>query len=74
MPKQPVISASELVRALERMGFVKMGQRGSHIKLRDATGRTTVIPNHKQLKPGTLKKGILNPLGISVDELIRNLK
>jgi predicted RNA binding protein YcfA (HicA-like mRNA interferase family) len=56
------------------MGFVKVGQRGSHIKLRDATGRTTVIPNHKQLKPGTLKKGILNPLGISVDELIRNLK
>ncbi len=74
MPKQPRVSATELVRAFERMGFAVVSQRGSHIKMKHPDGRTTVIPNHKQIKTGTLKKGILNPLGISVAELIKHLK
>lgn len=73
MPKQPKVSSSELVRALEKMGFVKIGQKGSHIKMKSVDGRTAIIPNHKLIKPGTLKKGILNPLGISVEELIDKL-
>ena len=73
MPKQPRISATELVRAFERMGFTVVGQKGSHIKMKHIDGRTTVVPNHKELKAGTLKKGILNPLGISVGELIEYL-
>jgi predicted RNA binding protein YcfA (HicA-like mRNA interferase family) len=74
MPKQPRLSATELVRAFERMGFAVVSQKGSHIKMRHADGRTTVIPSHKEIKAGTLKKGILNPLGISVAELIEHLK
>lgn len=73
MPKQPKVSASELVKALEKMGFTRVGQRGSHIKMKAKDGRTAIIPSHKLIKPGTLKKGILNPLGISVEELIENL-
>ena len=73
MPKQPVVSATELVKAFQEMGFSKVGQKGSHIKMRDSKGRTAIIPNHKTIKPGTLKKGILNPLGISVKELIKHL-
>jgi hypothetical protein len=42
--------------------------------MQDGKGRTAIIPNHKNVKPGTLKKGILNPLGISVEELIQSLK
>lgn len=74
MPKQPRVSATELVRAFERMGFTVVSQRGSHIKMKHADGRTTVIPNHKEIKAGTLKKGILNPLGVSVAELIKHLE
>lgn len=74
MPKLPQVSAAELVSAFQKMGFEKVGQKGSHIKMRDARGRTAIIPNHKNIKPGTLKKGILNPLEISVEELIKNLK
>jgi len=74
MPKQPRVSATELVRAFERMGFTVMSQKGSHIKMKHTDGRTTVIPNHKEVKTGTLKKGILNPLGISVSDLIEYLK
>ncbi len=74
MPKQPQVSATELVKVFQKMGFAKVGQKGSHIKMRDGSGRTVIIPNHKSIKQGTLKKGILNPLGISVEELIRYLK
>lgn len=74
MPKLPVISAEELVRALSKIGFQQVSQRGSHIKLRDKTGRVAIIPNQRELKRGTLKKGILNPLGISTQEFIRLLK
>ena len=73
MPKQPKVSAKQLVKAFENMGFILVSQKGSHIKMKHSDGRTAIIPNHKLIKPGTLKKGILNPLGISVEELIQNL-
>lgn len=74
MPKLPQVSATELVKALQNMGFVKVGQKGSHIKMKDSRGRTAIIPKHTHIKPGTLKKGILNPLDISVADLIKHLK
>lgn len=74
MPELPKASGLELVRAFEKMGFRRVGQRGSHIKMKHASGRMVVIPNHKMVKAGTLKKGILNPLGISVEELRKHLK
>lgn len=74
MPKLPTVSAAELTRALGKIGFTKISQKGSHIKMRDKTGRIVVIPNHPEIKKGTLKKGILNPLGINVDEFLRLLK
>jgi len=60
MPKQPKVSATELVRAFQKLGFTKVSQKGSHIKMQDNAGRTAIIPNHKTIKPGTLKKGILD--------------
>lgn len=41
--------------------------------MQNRIGQTIVIPNHKEIKKGTLKKGILNPLGISVEEFIKLL-
>lgn len=74
MPKLPQVSATELIKAFQKMGFVKVRQKGSHIKMRDGAGRIAIIPNHQIIKPGTLKKGILNPVGITVEELIKALK
>ncbi|MCY7389675.1 MAG: type II toxin-antitoxin system HicA family toxin [Burkholderiales bacterium] len=34
MPSLPVVSGTDAVRALERIGFVVARQRGSHIVLR----------------------------------------
>ena len=71
MPKLPVVSGAEAVRALERLGFVIARQRGSHIVLRrDASG--CVVPNHRELKAGTLS-GILKQAGVSADEFIAAL-
>jgi predicted RNA binding protein YcfA (HicA-like mRNA interferase family) len=68
MPKLPVISGAEAVRALERSGFVVVRQRGSHLILRrESTG--CVVPNHRELKTGTLA-GILKQAGVSANDFI----
>ena len=74
MPKLPQVSAPRLIKAFEKLGFEKTSQKGSHIKMKDASGRTVIIPNHKQTKKGTLKKGSSNPLRISVGQLLNLLK
>ena len=73
MPKLPVVSGRDLVKVFKKIGFVFVSQRGTHIKMRHPDGRTVIIPNHKIVKRGTLKKGILNPLNISIEEMIRLL-
>jgi len=74
MPKLPIVSGKDLVRAFKKIGFVFISQRGSHIKMKHPDGKVVTIPNHKIIKKGTLKKGILNPLAITVEELVNLLK
>lgn len=72
MPKLPHVSGAQAVKALERLGFVVARQSGSHIILRKgSTG--CVVPNHKEIKVGTLA-GILRQAGISSDDFLRVLK
>lgn len=71
MPKLPVISAAEAIRALERLGFTIVRQRGSHIVLRRGSSGC-VVPNHRELKTGTLS-GVLKQAGISPDEFVAAL-
>ena len=64
------LSGQELVKVLLRVGFVVSRQKGSHIILRrgEPYGRV-VVPDHKQLRPGTLRQ-ILNEAGMTVEELL----
>lgn len=72
MPKLPIVSGLEVVHALERLGFVIVRQRGSHIVLRkESTG--CVVPAHRELKTGTLA-GILKQAGVSTDEFLAALR
>ncbi|MCK5719703.1 MAG: type II toxin-antitoxin system HicA family toxin [Thiomargarita sp.] len=66
MPKLPVISGMETIRALEKLGFIIVRQRGSHIILRRGSFGC-VVPNHRELKIGTLT-GILKQAGVSINE------
>ena len=68
------IDAYQLIKALERLGYVSIRQTGSHIRLqcRDPAHAIT-IPNHRPIKIGTLS-AILNDLvenhGVKRDELL----
>jgi predicted RNA binding protein YcfA (HicA-like mRNA interferase family) len=71
MPKIPRIGSRECLAALQRMGFIMVRQKGSHMFLRrGASG--CVVPNHKDLRVGTLS-GILKQAGVSLDEFMKNL-
>ncbi len=68
MTKLPVVSARECIRALEKAGFYISHQKGNHITMRrDEPFAKTVIPNHKTLKKGMLKR-ILKDAGLTVEE------
>ncbi len=64
------VSAKELVKALQKLGFVFVSQKGSHIKLRKRypIRKNVIIPNHKIIRPGTLNN-ILKSAEISQKEL-----
>jgi len=68
MPSLPVLSAREVVRGLQRLGFERVGQRGSHIKLRKG-GLSVIVPDHREVRRGTLAS-ILKMAGVSVEDLI----
>lgn len=72
MPRLPVVSGREAMRALERLGFVVVRQRGSHFVLRRGTSGC-VVPDHRELKIGTLT-GILKQAGVSADEFVAALR
>jgi predicted RNA binding protein YcfA (HicA-like mRNA interferase family) len=71
------LPAKKVVKALEKVGFQPVRQKGSHLFLEHLDGRTTVLPIHpnKDLKVNLINK-ILKDAGISRDEwveLINNL-
>lgn len=57
MPKLRRVSGEEAIRALERFGFTRIRQRGSHVILKKHTPEGTfgcVVPLHRELAIGTL--------------------
>jgi predicted RNA binding protein YcfA (HicA-like mRNA interferase family) len=65
------VSGVEATRVLKRFGFVQVRQSGSHLILRRES-RTVVVPQHKPLKPGTLK-GVIEQAGLTVEDFIAAL-
>jgi predicted RNA binding protein YcfA (HicA-like mRNA interferase family) len=64
------ISGQELVRVLLRVEFAITRQRGSHIILRRGSPYArVVVPDHKRIRPGTLRQ-ILNEAGLTVEQLL----
>jgi predicted RNA binding protein YcfA (HicA-like mRNA interferase family) len=75
MPKLPRVSGAEAIRALGRLGFIQIRQRGSHVVLkRIGPDRDTgcVVPLHPELAIGTLR-GILKQAGVAPEEFIDKL-
>jgi predicted RNA binding protein YcfA (HicA-like mRNA interferase family) len=56
------------VAAFERAGFEVRRQRGSHIVMvKPGFPETLSVPDHQQLKPGTLR-AVIRKAGLTVDE------
>jgi predicted RNA binding protein YcfA (HicA-like mRNA interferase family) len=69
------VSGEEAIRALGRLGFERVRQRGSHVALKKQTAEGEfgcVVPLHGELKIGTLR-GILRQAKVSPEEFMANL-
>ena len=58
MAKLPVLSARKVTKVLERLGFQRIRQSGSHATYRHPDGRWTIVSVHggKTIPGGTLRK------------------
>ncbi|MCD5406257.1 MAG: type II toxin-antitoxin system HicA family toxin [Desulfotomaculum sp.] len=69
------ISGKQAIHVLERLGFEKVRQRGSHVILKKDTLVGTigcVVPLHRELAIGTLR-GILRQAKVTIAEFMANL-
>jgi predicted RNA binding protein YcfA (HicA-like mRNA interferase family) len=69
------LSGREVVRALGRLGFSLVRQKGSHAVLKKVMSTGVigcVVPMHDELAPGTLA-GVLRQAKVSLAELLENL-
>lgn len=71
MSSLPVLKPQEVVRLLERQGFVESRQRGSHKQFRHPDGRATTVPFHqgRDISPVLLRK-IAQDIGVVPEDLL----
>lgn len=73
------VTGSDLVRALRVLGYERVRQDGSHIRLTTEVNGThhVTVPNHRPLKTGTLLGGVLKPVAahhqLTVEEPLAKL-
>ena len=75
-PRLTPVSGAEVIRVLERLDFVQVRQRGSHVvmKKRTVNGEVVcVVPVHRKPVPiGTLHS-ILRQANLTPEEFLENL-
>ena len=76
MSQLPVISGKELVKVLQKSGFVVVRIKGSHYRLKHPDGRLTTVPVHgnEDIPKGLLRTKIREDLEMELDEFIDTLK
>jgi predicted RNA binding protein YcfA (HicA-like mRNA interferase family) len=75
-PKLPVISGKEAIKVFQGIGYVIVRQRGSHLRLRDKKNplhRPLSVPNHKEIKPGLLRK-VLRDANLTVERFLELMR
>lgn len=70
MAKLALLSPKELVKILEKLGFERTRQKGSHVRFVHPDGRKTTVPFHvgREIGPGLLNKTIKKDLQITREE------
>lgn len=70
-PSLPHVSGTDAVRALQKLGFEVIRQKGSHVVMRRGSVGC-VVPQHREIKVGTLS-GVLKQAGVTADEFMQAL-
>ena len=73
MPKLPIVSGKEVIKALSKIGFEHVRTKGSHAILNKQTdkGKITVpVPLHKEVAKGTLKS-IMNQAELRLEDFLK---
>ena len=67
--KLPAVTARQVSAVLERIGFQRIRQSGSHATYRHPDGRWTIVAAHptKTIPAGTLRK-IIRDAGLTTEE------
>ena len=63
-------SGAKIIKALQRVGFYQVSQKGSHVKLRGIRFgkiQTVIVPMHKEIAWGTFQS-ILNQIEMTMEE------
>ena len=63
MPRR--LGSAEIIRVLENHGFHFISQRGSHVKMRNAAGRTVIVPHPKREIPIGTTRSIIRQSGLT---------
>lgn len=72
--KLPLVSCNKMANFLEKEGFVKLRQTGSHAFFKHPDGRTTIVPIHNNQELGRgLLKAILEEFNLSEYKVIAEL-
>ena len=69
------VEAERVIKALAKIGFQSVRQKGSHLIMKHPDGRSTVVPVHpgEELGRGILME-IMNDVGISRKEFLELLE
>jgi predicted RNA binding protein YcfA (HicA-like mRNA interferase family) len=69
----PILFGRQVLAALQRLGFVEVHRRGSHVKMEHPDGRRIVFPFHDELDRSTLR-GALRDASVDLEEFLANVK
>jgi len=75
MSRVPVLKPREVIRALERLGFVEVRKRGAHRQFRHPDGRGTTVPFHsgRDIAPPLLRQ-IIKDIRVTLEEFLNNVR
>ncbi len=74
--KLPLVSGDDVIKLLQRDGFIVMRQKGSHVSLHKKIENKTVlvvVPLKKEIKKGTLLS-IIKQSGMTREYFINKIK
>lgn len=69
MPRIPILSGETIVKVLEKIGYFRTRQRGSHMRLKHEMRHAVTVPDYKTVGKGLLRK-ILRDAELTVEEFV----